>query len=70
MGEHDFVREEGNPFKRGGAVSRGATNELVLAMVLANQPGGAKPANNPAGETLGKQLCQFHSPQLSGGPWT
>ena len=56
MGEDDFVGEEGNPLKGGGAVGPGAADQFVFAVRPADESSLTELSNNAAGETLGNQV--------------
>lgn len=60
MGKHDFVREEGNPFKGGRAVGIRAANEFVPAVTMPDQAGVAKLTDHPAA-ALREDVFQFHT---------
>ena len=56
MSEDDFVREERDPFKGGVAICIRATDELVLAIGVADETGATELADEPGAEALRYQV--------------
>ena len=56
MAEHDFMGEQGNPFKGRCAVGVAATDQFVLAVAMLDEFGPAKLLDDAAGEVLGDDL--------------
>ena len=64
MGEHDFVGEQGGPFKGGGSVGIGAADQFILSVGELDKFGLSELADEAVAVALNQVDFQFHTHSL------